>query len=175
MKNKYFSLIIFVSLFFSFFVFQAQAQSIKEIFLDESIPVEERIEIIEKEISRLLSLIKKIESQNELKEKINAESFLITNLSDKSTLIEKNSEYFYPIASITKLMSAVIVLENINLEEEITLTGNMLCPPGNPLPLVCIYGQSPSIFPGLTINAENLLKASLIQSTNAANQALTHF
>jgi D-alanyl-D-alanine carboxypeptidase len=62
-------------------------------------------------------------------------------------------------------MTAVITLEEIDPSQEITLTEKMLEP----------SGHSPSIYSGLSISAENLLKASLIQSTNDAAEALSHF
>jgi len=62
-------------------------------------------------------------------------------------------------------MNSVIAVENIELKQTITLNEEMLKP----------IGYSPSLFKGLKVSAENLLKASLIQSTNDAAQSLAYF
>ncbi len=153
----------------SFFLISPLSNNVQATFkideINENMSMSEKIEILKKEVNRLLNILLNLQSQKKLEKEINAESFLATNLSDESILLNKNSNYFYPIASITKLMNAVIVLENIDLNERITITSQMLEP----------YGHSPSIFLGLNISAENLLKASLIQSVNDAAESLTYF
>ena len=170
MRNKILPIIIAIAMF-SFLLLNV---TLVEAFdLDDNLSKNEKIEIIQKEIERLLLIVSKIYSREQLQKKISAESYFVMDISNDKTLLKKNYNYFYSIASITKLMSAIVTLENIDLQEEIILTNNMLRP--QEIPLLSIYGQSPSIFTGLKISAENLLKASLIQSTTAANQALTHF
>jgi D-alanyl-D-alanine carboxypeptidase len=120
-----------------------------------------RIEILKYEISLLQMLI----SNWQLQGPITASSYLAVDLSDNSVLLEKNPDKSYSIASVTKLMTAVIALENIDMDSEITLSEEMLTP----------LGQSPSLFEGLDISAENLLKASLIQSSNDAAESLSYF
>ena len=124
----------------------------------------QKIEIMKQEMSLLRSLFLNLYAVNQ-GAKISALSYLAINLSDNSVLLEQNSNLPYPPASITKLMTAVIALEEIDLDKEITLTEEMLEP----------SGYSPSLYPGLSISAENLLKASLIQSTNDAAEALSCF
>jgi len=121
----------------------------------------QQIEILKQEISLLQMLLLNLQSQ----QGITAQSYLVVNLSDDSVLLEKNFEKTYPIASVTKLMTAVIALENINMDDKIILTEEMLTP----------FGQSPSLFQGLIISAENLLRACLIQSTNDAAESLAYF
>jgi D-alanyl-D-alanine carboxypeptidase len=120
-----------------------------------------QIEILKYEISLLQMLLLNFQSA----QGITASSYLAVDLSDNSILLEKNSDKAYPLASVTKLMTAVIALENIGMDQEITLTEEMLIP----------LGQSPSLFEGLNVSAENLLKASLIQSSNDAAESLAHF
>jgi len=62
-------------------------------------------------------------------------------------------------------MTATIATENINLNKTITLQQEMLTP----------LGYSPSLYLGLNVSAQNLIKASLIQSTNDAAFSLTYF
>jgi len=121
----------------------------------------QQIQILQKEIQRLKTLISKLKLEKEL----TAKSYLAVNLSNESIIFEKNTNKSYPIASLTKLMNAVIVLENIDINQKITLTEKMLEP----------LGYSPSLFLGLNVSAKNLLKASLIQSTNDAAESLTYF
>ena len=121
----------------------------------------QQIEIIKFEITVFQSLI----SNFQLHQGITAQSYLAVNLSDNSVILQKNPNQAYVPASITKLMTAVIALENIDTKQTITLTEKILEP----------SGQSPSLFLGLNISAENLLKASLVQSTNDASEALSYF
>lgn len=121
----------------------------------------QQVEILRYEIQLLQSLLSNLRRQQE----ISAASYLATDLSDNSIILGKNFNQSYPIASITKLMNAVISRENTKKDRTITITEKMLEP----------LGQSPSPFSSLNINAENLLKASLIQSTNDAAEALTYF
>jgi len=124
----------------------------------------QRIEIIKQELKLLRSLLINLQIAHQGAE-ITAKSYLAINLSDDSVLMEKNSDESYPIASITKMMTAVIVFEEIDLNRKITLTEEMLKP----------YGHSPSVYLGLSINAENLLKATIIQSVNDAAESLSYF
>ena len=158
-------LIVIIILSFFFFHETKQVSAFHNLIENEDITTEEKIKILQEEITRLWSIILQLQSQEKIKENINAHSYLVKNLSDNSIILEKNSRYFYPIASITKLMNAVIVLENIDLNKTITITPEMLEP----------HGHSPCIFEGLTVSANNLLKASLIQSTNDAAEALSYF
>jgi len=120
----------------------------------------QQIEIIKFEISLFKSLIANLQ----LNQAISAKSYLAVDLLNNSILLQKNSNQAYIPASITKLMTAVIALENTDNGKTITLTDKMLEP----------EGQSPCLFLGLNITRENLLKASLIQSANDASEALSY-
>jgi len=137
---------------------QASNQAERERLLQQIL---QQIEILKQEILLLQMLLSNLQSRQE----ITAPSYLAINLSDNSVVLKKNSDQLYPIASITKLMTAVITLENIDADQTITLTEEMLKP----------LGHSPALFLGLNVSAENLLKASLIQSTNDASESLTYF
>ena len=132
----------------------AQAQLDKVLLLQQ-------IEILKHEIEVLKSLVLSLNSR---KVPI-ADAFIAVRLSDNKVLLERNLNQVHSIASITKLMTSVVALENIASNQEITLTQAMLEP----------LGHSPSLFLGLNIGAENLLKAALIQSSNDAAEALTFF
>ncbi|MBU1036715.1 serine hydrolase [Patescibacteria group bacterium] len=149
-----FNILLLVFLFSGIKTVEASVQ-------EEKARLIQQIQAIQKEIQRLKALISNFKLQKE----INAESCLVVNLSDNSVILEKNIDRLYPIASITKLMSTVIAFENIDTSQTITLTEKMLEP----------LGYSPSLFLGLNVSTKNLLKASLIQSTNDAAESLTYF
>ncbi|MDP3982213.1 MAG: serine hydrolase [bacterium] len=118
------------------------------------------IQILQQEVRVLQSLMENMQSSKN----ITARSYVVVNLSTNTTLLEKNTNILYPIASVTKLMNAVIVREQIKGDPTITLTEPMLRP----------LGHSPTLFKGLNVSVKNLLQASLIQSTNDASEALAH-
>src|SRR3989344_4185860 len=121
--------------------------------------LQQQADIIASEIRNLESLAKSMED----KEPISADGYIVIDVKSKKIISEKNAGQKFPIASVTKLMNAVVTLENINPKTTIRLTRAMLKP----------EGQSPSLFPNLKISVANLLKASLIQSVNDAAQALS--
>lgn len=121
----------------------------------------QQIEILQQEIILLQALVK---NYNLSQEPI-AGSYIAVDISNNSVLLQKNSEKQFSMASVTKLMNAIISTENIDMNEEITLTNEMLLP----------LGQTPVFFDGLKINADKLLKATLIQSSNDSAEALSYF
>ncbi|MSU60478.1 MAG: D-alanyl-D-alanine carboxypeptidase [Candidatus Staskawiczbacteria bacterium] len=138
------------------------------------IGLQQRINAIKEQIGQLkLFLADLVVSESQINERaliaqgqgILAESYLVVDISDNSILLQKNASQIYPIASITKLMNAVITVENVDLEKSILLKEAMLKPQGTSLPL----------YLNLNISAKNLLKASLIQSSNDAAESLTYF
>ncbi len=125
--------------------------------------VAQQIQALQQEIARLQALLAEMgpaQPQN-----ISAESYLVVDISNNSVVFQKNASKAYPIASVTKLMNAVVTLENVDMSQSITLTEPMLKPDGG----------SPALFLGLKVSANNLLKAMLIQSTNDAAESLTYF
>lgn len=121
----------------------------------------QRIQALKQEIYNAKMLVASAKS----KKPNTAQAYLAMDLTNGAALMEKNPDKAYPIASTAKLMTAVIASENIDSRETIALTKDMLSPEGG----------SPAIFAGLNISAENLLQASLIQSTNDAAESLSYF
>ena len=122
--------------------------------LTQSTALKQQIQILYERIAQLRQQIATIILQRE----ISAGSYLVVDAFDNSIILQKDSSKTYPIASLTKLMNAVVATENADLNEQITLQEKMLKP----------LGHSPSLFLGLKVSLKNLLKASLIQSTNDA-------
>ena len=146
---------LLIVLFLAFFLFSASGAKASTIEL-----LRQQIEILKFEVSLLQSLLKNMQSKGG----ITAKSYMAVNLADNSVLLEKNKHQLYPTASITKLMTALIATENTDNDLKITLTQEMLKP----------LGASPSLYLGLNVSAENLLKASLIQSSNDASESLAY-
>jgi len=132
-----------------------------------SLTAEERESLLEKYemIKDRLEYLRWYVQKFDLKEELKAESYLVVDLEKDRELLERNTSYPYAFASITKLMSAVIAVEKLDLDKEIVLSGSML---GH-------NRISPALTLGTSVRAEDLMKASLIQSTNDASEALTHF
>ena len=155
MKHK-----IYLILFTALFLLSCQPQVTYAVSQTTTIELQQQIQIIKDKIKYLQSLIAGLQFQNE----ILAESYLVMDISNNSIILEKNAGQMRPIASITKLMNAVIVSENVSDSQTIILTEEMLKP----------QGYSPALFLNSSVTVENLLKASLIQSTNDAAQALSY-
>jgi D-alanyl-D-alanine carboxypeptidase len=152
MARKTLFLLFFLSVFL-FWSSGAKAAAIEQL--------RRQLEILKFELSILQSLLKNMQSQ----QAVSAASYMAVNLADNAVLLEKNSGQSYPVASITKLMAAAVALENINRDQKITLTEEMLKP----------LGHSPSLYLGLNVSMENLLQAALVQSANDAAEAFSHF
>lgn len=120
-----------------------------------------QIEIIKREISVIKNLI----DNSTLRQNATAAAHIVIDLSDQTVVSEVNADLIRPIASITKLVSATVAIENIPQDKTIILTPEMLRP----------YGGSPVLIPGSIFTAEELIKASLIQSTNDASETLSFF
>jgi D-alanyl-D-alanine carboxypeptidase len=87
------------------------------------------------------------------------------NFGNKEILFEKNSNEQLLIASLSKLMSAIIVLDNVNLSQKIEITK-----------IIEDWqtAEVKTIRSGQTFLAEDLLKTSLIESNNSAMIALAN-
>jgi len=86
----------------------------------------------------------------------------IKNSGEQVIVFEKNSNMKMPIASLTKLMTAIISLENQLLYEKIEITESMVSQQGN----------SGNLRIGEKITVKELLKMALVESSNDAADAL---
>ncbi len=87
---------------------------------------------------------------------ITGKSFLVYDLGSNRTLLQKNVNSKRPIASITKLMTAVVALENIGLDEKIEISKDVNQ----------VSGSKLWIDPGLNFKTSQLLEGMLIKSAN---------
>ena len=91
---------------------------------------------------------------------ISAQSVLALDLDTKSTLYEKNPNLALLPASTTKVMTALIALENYD-EEEIIEVGK-----------IKVSGKKMFLLPGEQISIQDLLYGTLVLSANDAAEAL---
>lgn len=94
-----------------------------------------------------------------------AKSALVFNVKSGKYLYQKNIKDKLPIASLTKLLTAAVILENFDLDQTVTITGEVLK----------IDGEKQTLYKGEKITVENLLKMIIIESSNDAAEALSLF
>jgi len=96
---------------------------------------------------------------------LSAEGYLVADLDSGFIFLEKNSKDQFPIASLTKLMTAVVVAENVNLRRTVLVNEGMLE----------AYGITEELEAGERFRVVELFYPLLIESSNDAAEALTGF
>lgn len=94
---------------------------------------------------------------------VSAYSIVLMDAPTKVVLYEKDSRKRIPIASTTKIMTGIIVLENYNLDETITISKTA----------AATIGSDIQLRTNEKMTVGNLLKALLVQSGNDAAIALS--
>jgi D-alanyl-D-alanine carboxypeptidase (penicillin-binding protein 5/6) len=95
---------------------------------------------------------------------IDSPAVILIDLESGSTLYEKNAnEVLYP-ASITKILSAILVLENMELDDLVTVDKNSPYEVGDSTHI--------ALEPGEVLTVEQLLYAGLVRSANDAMKVL---
>ena len=97
---------------------------------------------------------------------ISAPSYLVADLDSGFVFSEKDSKTQYPLASLTKLMTATVVAENVDLKKSITISKQM-CDAG--------YGETKGLEAGKNFRVVELFYPLLIESSNDAAEALGYF
>lgn len=97
---------------------------------------------------------------------VSAESYLVADLDSGAIILQKNSDQVYPIASITKLMTALVALDQINPISYIRIPENLH--PDLP------YRSVGGIVDGETMLAGQLLVPLLLESSNLSAYVLAH-
>ena len=93
---------------------------------------------------------------------ISAKSALILDIKTGRALYEKKPQEVLPLASLTKLLSSLVVLDSIPLEKEITLSQGV----------INTEGESGDFKVGEKVEARHLLFSALIHSSNDAMMGL---
>ncbi|MFC1616319.1 D-alanyl-D-alanine carboxypeptidase family protein [Patescibacteria group bacterium] len=156
-----------VSSFLSLYIASAMQPGIENQAIDiEAIPTKTSVEMTNFDISDLLNNnLKPIKKPQFVAPIINASSSISMDLNTGAVLYEKEAHQRRPLASITKLMTILIILDENKLEEEVIVSSNAANTEGSTMYLVA----------GERITVENLLKGALIQSANDAAVALAEF
>lgn len=96
---------------------------------------------------------------------ISAKSYLVFDLETGQLLVEKNSQQKLPIASLTKLLTALIVYQSVNPSSTVTINFNDVVDSAPKLNLIV----------GDEIQVIDLFNAMIVGSSNDAALALSHF
>jgi len=93
---------------------------------------------------------------------LSAESAVLIDAFDDTVLYEKNSEIKLPMASTTKIMTAVVALENSDLDKTVIVSEKA----------VGVEGSSIYLYPNEKIKMIDLVYALLLESANDAAAAI---
>jgi D-alanyl-D-alanine carboxypeptidase (penicillin-binding protein 5/6) len=131
---------------------KAQIKGIQSDFKKIELPEIKNIEIVKTPT--------KIKDSNE--PDVYAKSYILTERDSNYVLAEKDSHERMPIASTTKIMTAVIALENYKLDDVISISSNAAAQIGSD-----VYLQSNE-----QMTVKNVLYALIVRSGNDAAMAL---
>jgi len=92
---------------------------------------------------------------------VSANQYLVADLDNNYVFLEKGADQIVPIASLTKLVTALVASEYINLDKPITISAGMLA-----------TTSLPRLSVGEKIRALDLLYPLLLESSNEAAHAL---
>ncbi len=93
---------------------------------------------------------------------VSAEAYLVANLQTGEIYSEHNGSKVFPIASLSKLVTAVVSLKNLQPDQKITITQSMLDS----------YGEAGKLVLGETLTVSDLIHPLLLESSNDAAEAL---
>jgi len=96
---------------------------------------------------------------------VSAESYLVADIDSGYVFAEKDSQVQRPLASVTKLMTAIVVSENIDLRKFIMVQEKMLES----------YGYTEVLEPGKNFRVVELFYPLLVESSNDAAEVLSYF
>ncbi|MFZ2205002.1 MAG: CapA family protein [Minisyncoccia bacterium] len=94
--------------------------------------------------------------------KVTAEAFFIGDLDNGEIILEKNKNQKFPIASVSKLMTATISLENLDQDSITQISAQTLA----------TYGKNGNFYLGEKIKMGDLLYPLLLESSNDAAEAI---
>ncbi|MEK7646695.1 MAG: serine hydrolase [Patescibacteria group bacterium] len=94
-------------------------------------------------------------------ESITARGYIVMDLSTNTIVSEKNSNTLMPIASVTKLVTAIVARRHMSGNQRITMTDR----------IIATYGNTAGFEKGETMLADDLLYPLLMVSSNDAAEA----
>ncbi|MEK7579971.1 MAG: serine hydrolase [Patescibacteria group bacterium] len=99
---------------------------------------------------------------------LSARSVVLYDFSSDKILFSSNADSRLPIASLTKLMTAVVVTENINQSDVITITKSVIAKSEE-------EGGGRDLYENEKMKASELLKFMLIRSSNVAAYGFSEY
>ncbi len=90
---------------------------------------------------------------------------LVYDVSSSRFLFEKNSRVRVPIASLTKILTAVVALEQLRQDDIVTITGDSLR----------VDGEKQDLYRDEQITLGNLIDLMLVESSNDAAHAIASY
>jgi D-alanyl-D-alanine carboxypeptidase len=94
---------------------------------------------------------------------VTAESYLVADLDSGATIVKKNSQELYPVASLTKLLTALVFLDQVNPIVKVTVSeDNKFIP----------YREVGGLKAGEVFVAKDLLWPLLLESSNKSADVL---
>lgn len=93
---------------------------------------------------------------------LSASSYLVADIETGKTILEKDKDKQLPIASITKLMTALVSLETINQERRVTVSQNA----------INTYSEAGELTVGENIKIQDLIYPLLLESSNDAAEVI---
>ncbi len=94
--------------------------------------------------------------------KITADSYMLFNVSQNEVAIEHQADKILPIASLTKLVTAVVAKRNISSDKRVSITRQIMA----------TYGNTGQFKVGETFTVKDLMYPLLMVSSNDAAEAL---
>ncbi len=159
-KRKYILLLCSIGIIVIVLILQIPIKTSNKDFIEDSPVSNPIINTINKSI--LLKEPKTIKvtynTPEPIKPYISAESYIVGNLKTGDTYISHNSERVFPIASVSKLLTALIARHVILPQAKIKFTQSMLD----------AYGDSGYFTLGETFTPEELMYALVLESSNDA-------
>lgn len=97
--------------------------------------------------------------------RLSASGVLVADLQSAQPLLSRNAEQSLPMASLTKLMTALVIVEKHDLNEKVVILDDIAQTPGSTVELPV----------GETFSVGDLLSALLVASANDAAMALAQY
>jgi D-alanyl-D-alanine carboxypeptidase (penicillin-binding protein 5/6) len=97
-----------------------------------------------------------------VKPTVSAEAYLVANLETSQIYNEHNGKHVYPIASLSKLITALVAIHHMNPDQKITITE----------PMLEAYGDAGHLVLGEKYTVSELLYPLLLESSNDAAEAI---
>lgn len=92
---------------------------------------------------------------------VNADGVLVADLKNNYVILDKDKDKVLPIASLTKLVTALVAAEHINLDKEVTVPKEAI-----------VYTSKARLKPGQSISVYQLLFPLLLESSNEAAETI---